>query len=92
LRPVSPPLSWYGFPIAFLLACAIEVPAYLAAFWSVGWCRSRPSAYRPLTMRTALALSLLLNLISHPLLWMASLRYDRSEQLTSRGPIDLRCG
>jgi hypothetical protein len=32
-------------------------------------------------MRTALALSLLLNLISHPLLWMAALRCDRSGQL-----------
>jgi hypothetical protein len=79
--PDSPLLSWYGFPIAFLLTCAIEVPAYLAAFWLLGWCRSRPSAYRPLTIRSALTLAFLLNLISHPLLWMAALRYDRTGQL-----------
>jgi hypothetical protein len=79
--PDSPLLSWYGFPIAFLLTCAIEVPAYLAAFWSLGWCRTRPSEYRPLTIRAALALTLLVNLISHPLLWIAAQRYDRIGQL-----------
>jgi hypothetical protein len=79
--PESALLSWYGFPIAFLLTCAIEVPAYLAAFWLLGWCRSRPSAHRPLTMRSALGLALLLNLISHPLLWMVALRYDSTGQL-----------
>jgi hypothetical protein len=79
--PDSPLLSWYGFPIAFLLTCAIEVPAYLAAFWLLGWCRSRPSSYRPLTIRSALTLAFLLNLISHPLLWMVALRYDRTGQL-----------
>lgn len=78
--PDSPLLSWYGFPIAFLLTCAIEVPAYLAAFWLLGWCRSRPSAYRPLTIRSALTLAFLLNLISHPLLWLAALRYDSTGQ------------
>jgi hypothetical protein len=78
--PDSPLLSWYGFPTAFLLTCAIEVPAYLAAFWLLGWCRSRPSAYRPLTIRSALTLAFLLNLISHPLLWLAALRYDSTGQ------------
>jgi fucose 4-O-acetylase-like acetyltransferase len=82
LGPESALLSWYGFPIA-LLICAIEVPAYLAAFWALGWCRSRPSAYRPLTVRTALALSLVVNLISQPLLWTASLRYARTGQMIS---------
>src|SRR5215218_5996492 len=78
LAPDSPLLWWYGFPIALLLTCAIEVPAYLAAFWALGWSRSRPSLFRPLTTRTALALGLTVNLISHPVLWMISLRYGRT--------------
>lgn len=77
----SPLLWWYGFPIALLLTCVIEVPAYLAAFWSLGWSRGRPSAFRPLTTRTALALALAVNLISYPLLWLAALRYARTGQL-----------
>jgi Kef-type K+ transport system membrane component KefB len=77
----SPLLWWYGFPIALMLTCAIEVPAYLAAFWALGWSRSRPSLFRPLTTRTALALALAVNLISHPMLWMISLRYGRTGQL-----------
>jgi Kef-type K+ transport system membrane component KefB len=81
LAPDSPLLRWHGFPIALLLTCAIEVPAYLAAFWALGWSRSRPSLFRPLTTRTALALGLAVNLISHPVLWMISLRYGRTGQL-----------
>jgi len=77
----SPLRWWYGFPIALLLTCVIEVLAYLAAFWTLGWCRSRPSPFRPLTTGSALALALAVNLISHPLLWMISLRYDRTGQL-----------
>ena len=81
LAPDSPLRWWFGFPIALLLTCVIEVPAYLGAFWTLGWCRSRPSPSRPLTTRSALALALAVNLISHPLLWMISLRYDRTGQL-----------
>jgi hypothetical protein len=81
LAPESPLRWWFGFPMALLLTCVIEVPAYLGAFWTLGWCRSRPSPFRPLTTRSALALALAVNLISHPLLWMISLRHDRTGQL-----------
>ena len=81
LAPDSPLRWWFGFPIALLLTCVLEVPAYLGAFWTLGWCRSRPSPFRPLTTRSALALALAVNLISHPLLWIISLRYDRTGQL-----------
>jgi len=64
----SPLLWWYGFPIAFALTCAIELPAYLGAFASLGWCRRGA-----LTGRSALGLALTANLISHPLLWALSL-------------------
>jgi len=84
LVPVLAPDSllrwWYGFPIALVLTSVIEVPAYLAAFWTLGWCRTRPSPFRPLTTRSALALALAVNLISHPLLWTISLRYNRTGQ------------
>lgn len=97
----DPAAWWFGFPMALLLTCVIEVPAYLGAFWTLGWCRSRPSPFRPLTTRSALALALAVNLISHPLLWMISLRHDRTGQLITtemcvgviEGYVDLRrCG
>jgi hypothetical protein len=69
LSPGSPLLWWEGFPIAFALTCLIELPAYLMAFAALGWSRSRPSPRRPLTTRTALALALAVNLISHPVFW-----------------------
>lgn len=81
LTPSSPLLWWEGFPIAFLLTCAIELPAYVGAFAALGWCRSRPSPRRPLTIRTALGLALAVNLITHPLLWAVSLRLDRMGEL-----------
>lgn len=73
----SPLLWWHGFPIAFALTCAIELPAYLGAFASLGWCRPRGA----LTWRSALGLALAVNLISHPLLWTLSLGLDRTAPL-----------
>ena len=72
--PDSPLLWWNGFPVAFALTCAIELPVYLMAFAALGWCRSRPSRNRPLTIRTALALALAVNCITYPVLWALSLR------------------
>jgi hypothetical protein len=76
LTPGSPLLWWDGFPIAFALTCLIELPAYLLAFATLGWSRGRRSLRRPLTTRSALALALAVNLISHPWLWMIALRLD----------------
>jgi hypothetical protein len=81
LSPGSPLLWWEGFPIAFALTCLIELPAYLMAFAALGWSRNRPSPRRPLTTRTALALALAVNLISHPLLWMIAVRWDSTGTL-----------
>ncbi len=81
LTPSSPLLWWEGFPVAFALTCAIELPAYVLAFAALGWCRSRPSPYRPLTIRTALALALAVNLITHPMLWAISLQLGRTGEL-----------
>jgi hypothetical protein len=72
----SPLLWWYGFPIAFSLTCMIELPAYLGAFASLGWCRRGA-----LTCGSALGLALAANLISHPLLWVLSLRLDETAHL-----------
>jgi len=72
----SPLLWWYGFPIAFALTCMIELPAYLGAFASLGWCRRGA-----LTGRSALGLALTANLISHPLLWALSLGLDQTAPL-----------
>jgi hypothetical protein len=74
LDPESPLLWWNGFPVAFALTCVIELPVYLLAFAALGWCRARPSPNRPLTIRTALALALAVNCITHPLLWAISVR------------------
>jgi hypothetical protein len=81
LTPGSPLLWWNGFPIAFALTCLIELPAYLIAFAALGWSRSRPSPRRPLTTRTALALALAVNLLSHPWLWLIALRLDKTGSL-----------
>lgn len=81
LPPGSPLLWWGGFPIAFALTCLIELPVYLTAFAALGWSRSRPSPRRPLTTRTALALALAVNLISHPLLWVIALQLDNTGSL-----------
>ena len=67
----SPLLFWHGFLIAFALTCAIEVPAYLGAFAALGWVR-RDSG--PLTRRSAIALVVAVNLITHPMLWSFALR------------------
>lgn len=69
--PESPLLFWHGFLIAFALTCAIEVPAYLGAFAALGWVR-RDSG--PLTRRSAIALVVAVNLITHPMLWSFALR------------------
>ena len=73
VAPESPLLWWHGFPMAFVLTCLIELPVYLLAFAALGWCRSRPSPYRPLTIRTALGLGLAVNCLTHPALWAMSL-------------------
>ncbi len=70
----SPLLWWNGFPVAFVLTCVIELPVYLLAFAALGWCRARPSPNRPLTVRTALALALAVNCITHPVLWALTVR------------------
>lgn len=77
LGSASPLLWWYGFPIAFVLTCAIELPAYLGAFTSLGWCGPR----RSLTARRALGLALAVNLVSHPVLWAVSLSLTEAAQL-----------
>jgi hypothetical protein len=74
VTPDSPLLWWNGFPVAFALTCVIELPVYLLAFAALGWCRSRPSPHRPLTIRSALALALAVNCLTHPMLWAISLR------------------
>lgn len=64
-------VTWAGgFVPAFVLTCAIELPAYLLGWASLGWLRRRAGAtLRPLP---AIGLALLVNLITHPLLWYAS--------------------
>ena len=79
--PGSPLLWWDGFPVAFLLTCLIELPGYVLAFVTVGWCPLRPSAGRPLTARTALGLALAINLLTHPVFWAVSRRLDGPAQL-----------
>lgn len=63
------------------MTCVIELPVYLLAFAALGWCRARPSPHRPLTIRTALALALAVNCITHPLLWAISLRHPELGRL-----------
>jgi hypothetical protein len=81
VTPGSPLQWWDGYLVAFLLTCAVELPAYLVAFSTLGWCRLRPNPRRPLTVLSALGLGLAVNLITHPLLWTVARRLD--------GPADL---
>jgi hypothetical protein len=81
VTPESPLLWWHGFPVAFVLTCLIELPVYLLAFAALGWCRSRPSPHRPLTIRTALGLGLAVNCLTHPALWAMSLREPQPGRL-----------
>jgi hypothetical protein len=81
VAPESPLLWWNGFPVAFALTCVIELPVYLLAFAALGWCRARPSPNRPLTIRTALALALAVNCITHPVLWAISVRRPQPGRL-----------
>ena len=81
LTPSSPLLWWEGFPVAFVLTCAVELPAYVLAFAALGWCRPRPSPHRPLTVLTALGLALGINLITYPVLWAVSLQLGRTGEL-----------
>ena len=75
VAPESPLLWWDGFPVAFVLTCVIELPVYLLAFAALGWCRSRPSPHRPLTIRTRVWGSLWRSTcLTHPVLWAMSLR------------------
>ena len=97
VTPGSPLLWWDGFPVAFVLTCAIELPAYVLAFATLGWCRfaaePAPAADHP----EALALALAVNLITHPLLWAVSLSSTgpascwspSSAVARGRGPADL---
>ena len=77
ISPSSVLFWWNGFPVAFALTCAIELPVYLLAFAALGWCRSRPSRHRPLTYRTALALALAVNCITHPVLWAITVQQQQ---------------
>lgn len=81
LPPDSPLLWWSGYPIAFLLTCLIEIPAYLAAFSTLGWWRRPPDPRRPLTLRAAGMLALGVNLLTHPVLWMVALRLSTIVEL-----------
>jgi hypothetical protein len=81
VTPDSPLQWWDGYLVAFLLTCLVELPAYLLAFTTLGWCRLRPSPQRPLTVLTALGVGLAVNLITHPLLWTVARRLG--------GPADL---
>ncbi|WP_152362818.1 hypothetical protein [Microlunatus speluncae] len=64
-------LAWWGwFLPAFVLTFLIELPAYLLGWASLGWLRrGARAALRPVP---AIGLVFLLNLITHPLLWLAS--------------------
>jgi hypothetical protein len=81
VTPGSPLQWWDGYLVAFLLTCAVELPAYLLAFTTLGWCRLRPNPRRPLTLLSALSVGLAVNLITHPLLWTVARRLS--------GPADL---
>ena len=69
VTPGSPLLWWDGFAVAFLLTCLVELPAYVLAFVTLGWCRFGPSPQRPMSLLSALGVALAVNLITHPLLW-----------------------
>ena len=69
VTPGSPLLWWDGFAVAFVLTCVVELPAYVLAFATLGWCRVQQSPARPLTVLSALGVGLAVNLITHPVLW-----------------------
>jgi hypothetical protein len=71
LPPGSPLLLWNGFPVAFVLTCVIEVPAYVGAFSALGWIRPGRG---PLGRGQAVALAFAVNLVTHPLLWAFALQ------------------
>ena len=75
-------LSWWsGFPLAFVLTCVIELPAYLGAFVVVGWCGRGRNPDRSLSLLSGLGLALAVNLITHPLLWWLALDFEPPQQL-----------
>ncbi|GAB3756217.1 hypothetical protein GCM10028864_38070 [Microlunatus parietis] len=60
-------LSWAdGLLPAFALTCAIEIPGYLLGWATLGWLGRRA----PLRMPVAVLLAILVNLATHPLLWL----------------------
>lgn len=77
-------LTWSdGFLPAFVLTCVIELPAYLLGWTSLGWvARTRAaavpgasSAQGPIPLLgplPAVGLALLVNLITHPVLWVTA--------------------
>ncbi len=81
VTPGSPLQWWDGYAVAFLLTCVVELPAYLLAFTTLGWCRLRPSPRRPLTVLSAVGVGLAVNLITHPVLWTVARQLN--------GPADL---
>ena len=72
---------WDGYPVAFLLTCLVELPAYLVAFTTLGWCRLRPNPRRPLTVPSALGIGLAVNLVTHPVLWTVARRLSGPAEL-----------
>jgi hypothetical protein len=76
----SPLLWWGGFPIGFALTCVVELPAYLATFWALGWLQTGG----PLTMGRSLRLGLAVNLVvTHPTLWLVGLTLGAAGRLSS---------
>ena len=62
VAPGSPLLWWDGFVVAFVLTCVVELPAYLLTFVTLGGCRVGPYPQQPMTVPSALAVTL----ITHP--------------------------
>jgi hypothetical protein len=81
VTPGSPLPWWDGYGLAFLLTCVVELPAYLLAFTTLGWCRLQPSPRRPLTLLSAVGVGLAVNLVTHPVLWTVARQLN--------GPADL---
>lgn len=62
-------LTWSGGLLpAFVLTCAIETPGYLLGWATLGWLGRRA----PLRVPVAVLLAVLVNLATHPLLWLAA--------------------
>jgi len=76
----SPLLWWDGFAVGFLLTCLIELPGYVLAFVTLGWCRLRPGA-RPLTVLFALGLALAINLLTYPVFWAVARQLNGPAEL-----------